>query len=92
MISVNISEAKSNLSYYINLAVKKGETIIICNHNVPMVELKATEPTKIGKRKLGVCKDKIVLPDDFNETSKDIIDSFYTDNIFPKITTKKRKK
>ncbi|OFW80901.1 MAG: hypothetical protein A2887_02665 [Alphaproteobacteria bacterium RIFCSPLOWO2_01_FULL_40_26] len=90
MISENISEIKTNFSYYLNLAIKKGKPIIICNHNVPVAELKAIEP--VSKRKLGVCKDKIILPDDFNETSQDIIDSFYTNNIFPKTLQKKRKK
>ncbi len=92
MLSANISEIKTNFSYYINLAIKKGETIVICNHNVPVAELKSVAPVQKSKRKLGVCKDKIVLPDDFNETSQDIIDSFYTDNIFPKTAAKKRKK
>lgn len=90
-LSISISEAKANLSYYINLAVKKGQTITICNHNVPIANISAIVTEKKGKRKLGVCKDKIILPDDFNETSQDIIDSFYTDNIFPKITAKKSK-
>ncbi|NBV06592.1 MAG: hypothetical protein EBS06_05080 [Proteobacteria bacterium] len=92
MLSANISEIKANFSYYVNLAIKKGQTITICNHNIPVAEIKAVEPLEKGKRKLGVCKDKIILPDDFNETSKDIIDSFYTNNIFPKSTTKKPKK
>jgi antitoxin (DNA-binding transcriptional repressor) of toxin-antitoxin stability system len=92
MISANISEIKTNFSYYINLAVKKGEQIIICNHNIPVAELRATSTVKKGKRKLGVCKDKILLPDDFNETSQDIIKSFYSDNIFPKTHKKPRKK
>ncbi len=92
MRSENISEIKANFSYYVNLAVKKGETIVICNHNVPVAEIKAVEPIVKGKRVFGVCKDKIVLPDDFNETSQEIIDSFYTNNIFPKTRKKTSKK
>lgn len=46
MIFVNISEAKANLSYYIDLAVKKNEVIMICNHNVPVAELRAIKPNK----------------------------------------------
>jgi len=92
MISENISEIKTNFSYYLNLAIKKGEPIIICNHNVPVAELRAIEPVKRSRVKFGVCKDKIILPDDFNETSQDIIDSFYADNIFPKTSRKKTKK
>lgn len=92
MLSANISEIKANFSYYINLAVKKGQVITVCNHNVPVAELKPIEPSQKSRVKFGVCKDKIILPDDFNETSKDIIDSFYTDNIFPKTTKRKTRK
>lgn len=92
MLSANISEIKANFSYYVNLAIKKGEPVIICNHNVPIAEIKPMTETKTNKRKLGVCKDKIILPDDFNETSQEIIDEFYADNIFPKTTKKKPKK
>ncbi len=92
MISANINEIKTNFSYYVNLAVKKGEQIIICNHNIPVAEIKAVAPVAKSKRMFGASKDKIILPDDFNETSQDIIDSFYTNNIFPKKRRKPRKK
>ncbi len=92
MRSENISEIKANFSYYVNLAVKKGETIVICNHNVPVAEIKAVAPVKKSRVKFGMCKDKIILPDDFNETSQEIIDSFYTNNIFPKTRKKTSKK
>lgn len=92
MLSANISEIKANFSYYVNLAIEKGEPVIICNHNVPVAQISAVEPTKKSKVKFGICKDKIILPDDFNKTSKEIIDSFYTNNIFPKNTSKKPKK
>lgn len=92
MRSENISEIKANFSYYVNLAVKKGETILICNHNVPVAEIKAVAPVKKSRVKFGMCKDKIILPDDFNETSQEIIDSFYTNNIFPKTSKKPRAK
>jgi antitoxin (DNA-binding transcriptional repressor) of toxin-antitoxin stability system len=81
MIQANISEIKTHFSYYAKLAIKKGEKIIVCNHNVPILELRAITPTKTTARKFGVCKDKIKLPKNFNKTSKDIIDSFYTDNL-----------
>jgi antitoxin (DNA-binding transcriptional repressor) of toxin-antitoxin stability system len=91
MASANLSEIKTNLSYYVNLAVKKGETVTICNHNVPVAEIKALPTEKKSRVKFGMCKDKIILPDDFNETPQDMIDSFYTNNIFPKNHKKTRK-
>jgi antitoxin (DNA-binding transcriptional repressor) of toxin-antitoxin stability system len=90
MISANINEIKANFSYYVNLAVKKGEQVVICNHNIPVAQMKAIEPAVKSQRVFGVCKDKIRLPKNFNETSQDIIDSFYTDNIFPKARKKSK--
>jgi antitoxin (DNA-binding transcriptional repressor) of toxin-antitoxin stability system len=77
MITANINDIKTNLSYYVNLALKDGEKIIICNRNSPVAEIKAISPIKKVKKKLGVCSDKIVLSKNFNETSEDIINSFY---------------
>ena len=84
MITANINEVKAKLSYYINLVTKESETVVICNHNNPVAEIKAIEPTKKKKNKvkLGVCPHKIELPADFNQTSQDIIDSFYTTKKF----------
>jgi antitoxin (DNA-binding transcriptional repressor) of toxin-antitoxin stability system len=82
MIQANISEIKTHFSYYAKLAISKGESIIVCNHNVPILELKAIAPIQKSKVKLGTAgKHKIKLPKNFNNTSKDIIDSFYTDNL-----------
>lgn len=93
MLSVNIGEVKTNFSYYLNLAIKKGQVITVCNHNVPVAELKPIVSAQKSRVKFGTCKDKIILPDDFNKTSSDITDSFYANNIFPKNTqTKTRKK
>ena len=79
MITASISELKANLSYYVNLATTKNEIISICNHNLPVAELRPVGINKPKRKiKFGVCKDKIILPRNFNNTSKDIIDSFYT--------------
>lgn len=79
MITVSISQAKAQLSHYINLATKKKEHIIICNHNIPVAQIKPLGTKKENKRKLGLCNDKIDLGDDFNETNDEIIESFYND-------------
>ena len=82
MITANINEVKAKLSYYLNLAIENGERITICNHNTPVAEIRAIAPVKKNKIKLGVCKEKIVLPKNFNRTSKEIIDSFYATEKF----------
>ena len=39
MIRINIAEAKSRLSNYLE-RVERGETIILCRRNVPIAELR----------------------------------------------------
>ena len=51
MIMVNIADAKSKLSEYIE-AVSKGETVVICRHNRPVAELRAIEPARVTPRDL----------------------------------------
>jgi antitoxin (DNA-binding transcriptional repressor) of toxin-antitoxin stability system len=42
MIKVNIQEAKTHLSRYID-RVEQGDVIIVCRHNQPVAELRAIE-------------------------------------------------
>ena len=51
MIMVNIAEAKAKLSEFID-AVGRGEAVVICRHNRPVVELRAVEAPRVGKRDL----------------------------------------
>ena len=44
MITVNIHEAKTNLSKLITRLEKTGESIRICRNGRPVAELKPTEP------------------------------------------------
>ncbi|MDH4194216.1 MAG: type II toxin-antitoxin system prevent-host-death family antitoxin, partial [Nitrospirota bacterium] len=39
MIKLNIHEAKTHLSRYLD-KLKKGETIILCKHNEPVAEIR----------------------------------------------------
>ena len=40
MIQVNIQDAKTNFSRYLD-AVESGEIVIVCRHNKPIAELRA---------------------------------------------------
>ena len=51
MIMVNIAEAKAKLSEFID-AVGRGEAVVICRHNRPVVELRPVEAPRVGKRDL----------------------------------------
>lgn len=53
MISKNTREIRAKLCYYVNLAVKKSETIVICSNGVPTAQIKAvkTVTKKDGRKK-----------------------------------------
>ncbi len=71
---IDISEAKTNLSKLVDM-VYHGETVVIAKNNLPIVDLVIHKPK--GKRKLGLLKGKLSIPDDFNEESQDINKMFY---------------
>ena len=67
MITINIHEAKANLSRYL-AAVEKGRTVIICKRNVPIAEIRPLPRKPTSKRPIGLAGDKgIKLPDSFFE-------------------------
>ena len=39
MIKVNIAEAKTHFSQYID-SVEQGETVVVCRRNVPIAEIR----------------------------------------------------
>ena len=55
MIKLNVHEAKTHLSRYLEL-VEKGETITLCKRNVPIAEIHAIKKVKTGKRPIGLGK------------------------------------
>jgi len=69
-ITINISEAKTNLSKYANL-VKKGKTVILVNRNIPfaqIIPLAKTPDALAQKRKsmMGALKGEVVIVGDVN--------------------------
>ncbi|MEE9352594.1 MAG: type II toxin-antitoxin system prevent-host-death family antitoxin [Thiotrichaceae bacterium] len=71
---VNISEAKTNLSKLID-RVYHGETIVIAKNNLPIADLVIHKPT--GKRKLGLLKGKLTIPDNFSDEDDEVNEMFY---------------
>jgi prevent-host-death family protein len=64
MVTVNIHEAKTQLSKLIDQAVK-GEAFVIAKAGKPLVKVAALDaPPKL--RRLGFMKGEIAVPDDFN--------------------------
>ncbi len=73
---VNISEAKTNLSKLIDM-VYHGEKVVIAKNNLPIADLVIHKPS--GKRKLGLLKDKLTIPDDIMKEDDEINEMFYGD-------------
>ena len=78
MSEINLHEAKAYLGSIIEKALK-GERVIICKRNRPLVELVpvADQNKKNRKLKLGVAKGQFILPDDFNESLEEFEEEFY---------------
>lgn len=66
MLRVNIHEAKANLSKYLD-AVTAGDTVIICNRNVPVAELRAVPRLRPMPRPIGLAKGTFQVPEAFFE-------------------------
>ncbi len=71
---INVSEAKAKLSKLVEMAYN-GEEVIITKNNIPLVQLVSHNPK--AKRKLGLLKGKIKIPDDFLEENEEINAMFY---------------
>lgn len=65
-ISVNIHEAKAQLSHLLNL-IEQGEVVEICRRNVPIAEVKKVENKKKQERKFGMLKGQVHVPPEFFE-------------------------
>ncbi|MGH7923490.1 MAG: type II toxin-antitoxin system Phd/YefM family antitoxin [Candidatus Binatus sp.] len=76
MIRLNIHEAKTHLSKHLR-RVKKGETIILCERNVPIAEIRPIKPENRGPRPIGLDKGRLVVPENFNDPLPDwLLDAF----------------
>ena len=70
METVNIHEAKANLSRYLEAAAA-GETVLICNRNVPVAELRALPKASAQPRPVGLARGSFQVPDSFFEPLPD---------------------
>lgn len=73
-ITVNIHEAKTQLSKLIERA-SKGETVIIAKAGKPMVKVTAIDAPKKVKR-IGFMKGEINVPDDINAYDAEVAKLF----------------
>lgn len=84
MTRVNIQDAKTHLSRYID-RVEQGEVIIVCRHNRPVAELRAIE-TSLARpaRVAGLLKGRIHWePDAFAPMTAEELAEFDAAPVFP---------
>ncbi len=75
MTQVNVHEAKTHLSQYLN-RVEAGETIILCRHNKPIAELRPIRPEK-ALRQFGLDEGKFEVGPEFFEPLPDDILKYF---------------
>ena len=68
MITVNMHEAKTQLSKLVDRAVK-GEWFVIAKAGKPLVKVVALDTPK-APRRLGFLKGEFTVPDDFNRMGR----------------------
>jgi antitoxin (DNA-binding transcriptional repressor) of toxin-antitoxin stability system len=77
MIKLNIHEAKTHLSRYLE-RLARGESIILCKRNVPIAEIRPLPAHRKAKRPLGLAKGKFKLSRKFfKPLPPDILESFH---------------
>ena len=76
MIRVNIHQAKTHLSRYVERLLG-GEVIQLCRRNVPVAELRALTPRRSEPRPIGLAGGVFTVPDSFFEPlPENVADAF----------------
>jgi len=79
MIKLNIHEAKTHLSRYLDRLLD-GESIILCKRNVPIAEIRPLPRERQDKRPIGLAAGEFkISPKFFDPLPDDILVSFHGD-------------
>jgi len=70
MIKVNVHAAKTHLSKYL-ARVAAGETVVLCNRNVPVAELRPVPRRGTTRRPVGLARGKFEVSPAFFEPLSD---------------------
>lgn len=76
MQTVNIHDAKTNLSKLVDKAVK-GEAFIIAKAGRPLVKVVAIAQAESPKPRIGFMKGRISVPDHFDELGREEISDLF---------------
>lgn len=71
MVQININEAKARLSKYAKL-VKAGETVVLCERNKPIAEIRPLDRRGSAPRVFGLSKGVFRLGPDFFKADAEI--------------------
>jgi len=84
MIKVNVQEAKTHLSRYLE-QVEQGEVVVLCRHNQPVAELRAIQPASFSPPRVpGLLKGLIHWePDAFAPLTEEELADFEGGQVFP---------
>lgn len=77
MRTVNIHDAKTNLSRLVDGAVR-GEPFIIAKAGKPLVKVVPLDQPDAPKPRIGFMKGRIKVPDDFDSLAQDEIEALFT--------------
>ena len=77
MLTVNIHDAKTNLSKLIDKAVK-GESFIIAKAGRPLVKVIAIGEADAPKPRIGFMKGKITVPENFDDLGREEIEGMFS--------------
>ena len=82
MIRLNIADAKTNLSKYIE-RVERGETILLCRRNVAVAEIRPLPGRPTKRRPVGLDRGMVVPDAFFAALPDDVLDAFDGRDIKP---------
>ena len=74
MLFINIHDAKTNLSKYLDQLLMSHQPIVICKNGKPIAQL--IEYKKAQPRKAGALKGKIFMAEDFDVLPKEFMEHF----------------
>lgn len=78
MIRVNIADAKTHLSRYLE-RVEDGETVVLCRRNVPIAEIRPLPKAPSQLRPVGIDRGMTIPPSFFEPLPSDLLDAFQGD-------------
>ena len=79
MFKVNLTDAKTHLSRYLN-SVGKGETIVICRGNVPIAEIRPIPKPPMKMRLVGIDSGMTIPPGFLDALPNDLLNAFEGSN------------